>query len=283
MGKYVDGNQTISFDRIGEEWKSRMKEAEEVANNYADSLLAKIKYFRTHSFEEILNDMYQENNEFINSLQEKEKKRYLLEEEEKLRQLDILYDMMPEEQIEKYVSLYALYLYKSILLEEEGFALRAEGKKAPKNSIGIRSWSSVARVIQTTDDVDLIDAIKKATSGALKTGAVGAGIGGAFGFVAGLAVDDSVMMNTLCAAGCLGGAIATMGGFISIKDYFYDKRAIEIAKKEGYYEKVLDTQKTLRDLEEFEEKVFGPNLEEGSKDRMIREVRDHDGGYSEHK
>ena len=60
MSKYIDSKNQVDLDKVEEHFQANYKSAEEYAKEKTDQLLAEIKHFRDHSFQELVKELEEE-------------------------------------------------------------------------------------------------------------------------------------------------------------------------------------------------------------------------------
>lgn len=83
MSKYIDSKNQVDLDKVEEHFQANYKSAEEYAKEKTDQLLAEIKHFRDHSFQELVKELEEEFEQSRERDKKDSKKPYCLEYEVK--------------------------------------------------------------------------------------------------------------------------------------------------------------------------------------------------------
>ena len=191
-----------------------------------------------------------------------------------VRELDILYDSMTEEQIEEYINLIYIMSLKEELIEVKTNAMmenteRADivfGKKDPED--GIRENGHLYEVEESArkivaveemsakdviDKEEIIDKAKTALGALFGSSLLGTGAASVASFIAQLAGNTDLSYNLFMSTPIFIAATLALCGVPTIKEFIKNKRAIAEAKKFGLYDLIMDKYKAENDFENYEE------------------------------
>ncbi|MBQ3423102.1 MAG: hypothetical protein IJH34_15945 [Romboutsia sp.] len=180
---------------------------------------------------------------------------------------DIIYDMMTEEQIDKYINLYYMHCLKENLHSARTHAIQNAANKLDKE-YDFGNYEKIATIKTLEKDDERVKEEKKDTRkyiakyfagtsiGTLVTGGVGSLLGVLAADTAGVIVGGGLGIGiTLAASGC-----------VSINEFFQNKKGVKRAKELGLYDMFVESLKATKEYDEYkeylEEEYLPEDLEE---------------------
>ena len=267
VSDYYYGKDEIDMKKVEEEYNDSIEKLKTLTKKSTDDLLERIKYFKTHSFEEVIkNSGYNQKNEFNSGAFEEIKREH------------ILYNLMTEEQIKKYLELFYASTLNSVLSTSRERSIlenrqTANIHKRVPNVITIKNIESL-----NLDEINRKDKIKRKLGKTFKE----IGLDTAYGisastfmmvlaevisgfsistphFFAGLGILTA--FHTACALASIGKA--------NLEQFFKDKEAIEKAKELGMYDLLVEEYKSRKEFSKFTEDLEQQHFGEEAKGKVL--------------
>lgn len=306
MSKYLDGNNEIDMQKLEEKYREFTEKAVATAKEDTDAFLEEIKYYREHTFEEIEKDVralynseeyrksvYEDyaheraceivgeesldferikrtENEILLTLSDIEKQNIIESKIQEIlaykRKNDILYDLITEEQLQKYLELYYTSRLKSELVYARTNAIDSTATSLGKQVDGLmyhEAYNVVNVEYQSDEDKvkkqrikDGLASIPRALGFSTTAGVVGTLLhNGLLSLITGYSYSEILEEYGILTASVLFAAMLTIVGVMNIKDFFESKKAIQRAKDLGIYDLLLEKFKAEENFEAYDNEL----------------------------